>query len=49
MRSKTETANRFELPGTAFFLVVSLKHPRLDAGMFFQPLSNRFHVRSFTA
>jgi len=43
VRSKTEAANRFELPGTPFFLVVSLEHPRLDARMFFQPLSNRFH------
>ena len=43
MRSKAKAANRFKLPGTGFFPVVSLEHPRLDAGMFFQPLSNRFH------
>jgi hypothetical protein len=43
MRSKTETTNRFELPGTTLFLIISLKHPRLYARVFLQPLSHRFH------
>ncbi len=43
MRGKTEAANRFKLPRTAFFLIVSLEHPRLDARMFFQPFSQCFH------
>ncbi len=46
MRSKTEAANGFKFSRTAFFLVVSLEHPRVDAGIFFQPLSNRFHRHS---
>src|ERR1700676_3587731 len=43
MRRETEAANSFKLPGTAFFLIISLKHPRLHARMLLQPLSNRLH------
>jgi len=46
MRGEAEATHCFKLPRTAFFLIVSFEHPRLDAGMLFQPLGHCFHHRA---
>src|SRR6266849_1599480 len=43
VRRKTEAANGLKFSETAFFFVISLKHPSLHVGMLLQPLSNGLH------
>jgi hypothetical protein len=40
---ETKSTDGFRPSGTAFLLVISLEHPRLDAGMLLQPFGNGVH------